>query len=131
MTSKDIKYLFRNVKRYQENVKILREKIEILKAQAEKITPQYGGEGGGAPGSSSKVENNVIKYAQLTSDLQAYEILIEQAEKYLQRLKIYQRQMVVACLVNHVSYSEVAKSENTTSHNVKKICDNAIKTLVS
>ena len=131
MDTQEVKRLLRNLNRYKSKSKELQERVEIFRTQAEKITPSYGNSGGGSGfNSSSKVEDNVIKYEQLLDEIKRLDGLVAQGYAMMGKLKSYQRYIVRSCLVYHMSYMKMAERENTTSHNVKKICDNAIRKMV-
>lgn len=130
MNSQDIRLLLRNQKRYKENVKKLQDEIEVYRAKASKVTASYDNKGGSnGRNTSSKVENNVIKIQQYEDTIRKLNMLIECGDKYLNRLKLYQRVFVEDCVVNGISYQEVALREDTSYENVKKIVDNALKKL--
>lgn len=129
MDSQDIRMLLKGLKRYKTSKTELQNKLEILNTQATKITPTYGNKGGGGKSSTSKVENNVVKMQTIEESIRKLDLLIESAEKYLSHLKYYQRLFVEECVVNGLSYQEMAMQEDTTYENVKKIVDNSIKYL--
>lgn len=129
MDSQDIRTLLKGLKRYRASKKDLQNKLEILNAQATKVTPTYGDKGSGGKSSSSKVENNVLKKQTIEDSIKKLDLLITSAEKYLSRLKLYQRLFVEECLVNGLPYQEMAIREDITYENVKKIIDNSLKYL--
>lgn len=125
MEKQELKYLLRNLKRYEKNIESLYLEVEVLRTQAMKITPTYSGEPGGG-GVSSKVEDNVIKYEDKLLKIKALEDKVKYAKKCLNQLKAYQRYIVVSCLVYHAPIKQMAFKEHTSPGNISKIIDNAL-----
>lgn len=106
----------------------LQEKIEYLRAKAEKITPTYSDDKtGGAFGTGSKVEENMIRILELEEDLKKIEERIDATKSFLDTLKPYRYHIVWSCLVEHMPYHLVARKENTSTQNIAKIVNKALK----
>lgn len=130
MAQYNVKNLFRHYNDTKEHIAILKERVEELEAKATKITPSYSeGSGGSVFNTSSKVENNSIKIADIKCNIEVLEDKIKEADMLLSMLKPYQRYLIKKCLINGNSFSSVAKSERTTSSNIAKMIDNAIEYL--
>lgn len=130
MDSKDIKYLFRNYNRYKQLIENQKERLQQIRTQAEKITPSYSSDGGGGGKSSkSKVEDNVIKMAEIEQNIDKLQRLVDSADMYRARLKTYQRRIITIALIGNNTLEYVAYLEDTTPENIKKIIKSALKYL--
>ena len=121
----------RNKLYHYKNLKIrireIQERIDILRTQAEKITPTLSDDTSHSSDTSSKVERNVIKIVELERRIDKIKNTIQQCDDFLAGLKPYQRYIVKTCLIDHVPYTVIARRENTSTQNIAKIINKALK----
>lgn len=130
MEAQDIRYLFRNYNRYKQIIENLKDKLQTLRTQAEKITPNYGSEGGsGGKNSNSKVENYAIKIQECEDNIKKIQMFVDTADDYLRQLKTHQRKLIKDVLINDNSYEYIANIEDTTPENIRKMVNSALNYL--
>jgi len=108
-------------------IREIQERIDILRVQAEKITPTLSDDTSHSSDTSSKVERNVIKIVELERRIEKIKNTIQQCDDFLASLKPYQRYIIKTCLIDHVPYTVIARSENTSTQNIAKIVNKALK----
>lgn len=121
----------RNKLYYYKSLKIrireIQERIDILRTQAEKITPTLSDDTSHSSDTTSKVERNVIKIVELERRIDKLKNTIKQCDDFLAGLKPYQRYIIKTCLIDHVPYAVIARRENTSTQNIAKIINKALK----
>lgn len=127
----NIKNLFWNYNKERRKLKRLMEKIETLETKAEKITPTYSKNesSGSVFNSSSKVESNCVDIVDYQRQAEIIAKQLNYADTLLKMLKSYQRYLVKRAYIYHNSIKSIAISEHTSTKNIQRILDNAIKSL--
>lgn len=131
MEKRQVKKLFTTLNANRMKVLQLEEDILYLETVAEKITTSYSEDkGGGSFDTTSKIEKNCVKIADLQTKIDFLRAKITHTEDLMLKLKPYQRYIVSNCIVHHIPYSVMAEQEDTTANNIQKIIDNAINWLL-